>query len=262
MKLNHAYGRRLRYGIGLAAVMLAVLVGVMMITMGASAAGVATHNVSLDDPANESIEVSLHFTASTEATVELTDGSVVYDSTTVSGNTSISPVTASLNPGAADGDTDLSIAIDSPDAANVAVNSTAIVKTVPVTVDDAANETLAVDVEFGGNENATTTIDVTDSTGSELLNDSVSYTANASDETLQTREFTASDGLVEGELTVTVATSPSSAYEAVYIQAGDGSTSGGGLIGGDIAGQNPKVAIVGVLVLVGGGYYAREEGWV
>ena len=250
-----------RYGIGLAGVLLAVLVGVGL-ALTASAAPIADSpaNVTLDDPQNEQIEVSLDFASATDATVELTDGEVIYETTSISGNAG-ETVATTLGTGSASAG-DYQLAIDSPDASNVILNSSAIVKTTTLNVTDAANQSVIVDAVFAGGTDANATVTVTDSTDTTVMTDTIEYIdSQHEDGATLTRSYNASDGLVADDLTVAIATSPASAYDAAYATVESGTGTGGGLIGGEIAGQDTTVAIAAVLVIGGVGYYGRENGW-
>lgn len=263
MKIQSTTTNARRYGIAFAGLMLALL-AIGALAMGVSAADVSTvQDITLDDPANESIEVSLDFSSATDATVNLTDGTTVYDSTTVSGNATTSPVTATLGTGSASNGT-YSIDVDSPNATAVSINSTTLVRSVPsIDVTDAANETLVVDTGFASASDATASVTVEDGTGTELFNDTLAYTASEhdDDQATLTREYNASDGLVAmTDGTVTVEYAPASAYEAAYATVDDGTDSG--LFGGTIAGQDTEVALGGLLVLGLGGYYARQEDYI
>jgi len=248
-----------RYGIALAGVALAVLLAIGLATTATAApVGDSPLNVTLEDPANEQIDVTLDFAAATDATVDLTDGDVIYDTTTITGSAG-GTQTLTLGTGAADAG-DYQIALDSPDATNVTVNQTAITKTVDVNVTDAANETVVVDAVFAGGQNASTTVTMTDSTGATVVTDTIDYLDSQHDSgATLTREYNASDGVVADNLTVAIATSPAAAYEAAYAQLGGDTT--GGLLGGTIAGQDSSV-VLAMIVLLGGGYYARREEWI
>jgi len=248
-----------RYGIGLAGILLAVLLGVGLVAMGVTAApvGDSPYNVSLDDPQNEEIGVTLDFAAATDATVELTDGDVIYETTTISGNTSASPITTTLGTGSASADDALQLTVDSPSAGDVSITETTIIKTTTVNVTDAANETLVVDAAFAGGQDANATVSVTDSAGTDLMSDTIAYTdSQHEDGATLTREYNASDGIVADDLSVEIAV-PVSAYDAAYATVESGGGSGGGLIGG----QDSEVVIVAVVVIGGVGYYGRENGW-
>jgi len=254
-----------RTGIAIAGLALAVLLAVGL------AAAAATAPIAVDDPTNQTVAADLNITNVGDNTATSADINVSLETSdgTVAAEQTLSSVTAPTN------DTvtftmdtlaagDYVVVANSSDSANVGVSveTSQITTTAPVTVEDAGNETLLVDAGFASDTDATATVVVTDETSNELLRDTITYTASEFDDnaTLLTREYNATDGLADGNLTVSVETSPASAYDGAYAQVSDGSTDG--LLGGTIAGQDAPVAIVGGLVVLGGLYYAREEDWI
>jgi|GEM_PF-2570639 len=241
----------------LATLMLATLaiVGLSM----AGGAAVATEQVTIDDPANDTVEVDVDYasslTSDINATVELvgSDGTVV-DSQTIASQNATETFTVSASEAG-----DYTVDVTSEDEANTTLAATRLVAERAVSVEDAGNETVYVDVGFQGEDNATADITLMDSSGTELYTDTVEYDA-ATDETTHMVAINESDGLTAGDLTAQVATNPASAYTSAYAGLEEPNT--GGLIGGTIAGQDTTIVLVVVLVLGGVGYYAREEGWL
>ncbi|WP_181687321.1 hypothetical protein [Halorhabdus salina] len=250
--------RHVRAGVGITCLGFALVLAIGMIAMSASAASVATQNVTVDAPDAQSVEVSLNFSASTDATVELLEGESLHATETVSGNSSASPVTVTLDPASADAGSTLDLVVESPDAANVSIASVSLEKTLDLTIDDLQNESVVVDAEFVGDENATGEIAVENATGVTEFTETLNYTADESG-TLQFVEYNESAGLTEGDYTVSVSIAPASEYQSVYVSTTAGGA-GGGLLGtGFTASDDPLVlAAVGVLVLGGAGFaYTR-----
>jgi len=238
----------------LATLMLATLaiVGLSM----AGGAAVATEQVTIDDPTNDSVEVDVDFSAGVDATVELiNDSGDAVDSQTITG-TSGATETFTVAADSA-GDYTVNLTTTGTDS-DVAINETRLIAERAVSVEDAGNETVYVDAVFQGETNATADIELTDSAGTVLYTDTVEYDATT-DETTHTLAINESDGLTAGDLTASVATSPASAYTSAYAGLEEPDS---GLFGGTIAGQDTSIVLVVVLVLGGVGYYAREEGWI
>jgi hypothetical protein len=242
-----------RIGIAFAGVMLAVLLSVGLLSTGA-VAEVDSTTITTDDPANETVEVSLDFNGSTDATVELSNGSGTVASQTLSG-TSGDTLTPTLDPSDASAGETLDLNVTATDESVVSMNESMITRTETVEVSDAGNETLAVDVDFSGDQNASATVTVLDSNGSTVASDTLEYT-DSGGATL-TAEFNSSDGLEDNATyTVSVESADLSAYDGVSAESTDAS----GLFGGGmIAGQDPIVVVVALLVLGGGAMYARRE---
>lgn len=241
-----------------AAVLLALAVGL-------GAAAVQSYDITTDDPSNESINVSLDFSGSTDATVALENASGdSIDSTTLSG-TSGDTLATTLDPSNASAGDTLTLNITATDETVVSVNETSLTKTTTaLNVTNATTESLTVDVAFNSTTNTSATVTVTDGDGSEVLTDTLDYVASdyADNATTLTHSYNDTDGLTAGDdLTVEVTYDDPAAYESAYAQVDDGSDGlfGGGLFGDEILGQDPMVALGGLLVIGGAGYYARRE---
>ncbi len=242
----------------LATLMLATLAIVGLTATGGAA--VATENVTIDDPANDTVEVDVDYSSSLtsdiNATVELVnDNGTVVDSQMILG----SPGTTETFTVSASEAGDYTVDVTSEDETNTTLAATRLVAERAVSVEDVGNETVYVDVGFQGEDNATADITLMDSSGTELYTDTVEYDATT-DETTHMVAINESDGLTAGDLMAQVATNPASAYTSAYAGLEEPNT--GGLIGGTIAGQDTTIVLVVVLVLGGVGYYAREEGWL
>lgn len=238
----------------LATLMLATLAIVGLTATGGAA--VATEQVTIDDPVNDTVEVDVDYSSAVDATVELVDDSgTVVDSQTISGSAN---TTETFTVSASEaGDYSVNLTTTGTDS-DVTISETRLIAERAVSVTDAGNETVAVDVDFIGETNATADIELTDSADTVLYTDTVEYDAT-SDTTIHTVEINDSDGLVDGDLTASIAVNPGSAYAGAYATVEDPDS---GLFGGSIAGQDTTVVIAAALVLGGVGYYAREGGYL
>ncbi|ACV10983.1 hypothetical protein Huta_0798 [Halorhabdus utahensis DSM 12940] len=238
-------------GMILAASLLSLVLVVVAIAPAAGA--LTTDTITLDDPANETVEVDLDFSGSTSATVALedSDGSVVTSETLsgASGDT----LTASLSAGyATPGNYTLNVT--ATDETVVSLNETRLTDTETVEVTDAGNETLAVEAGFEGSENATATVSIENESGSEILTDSIQYVADGGNETTIGAEYNGSD-LVTGNLTVSITTTPATAYTGGWATIADDTGQGAGAIipegGPSIPEAVGLVALIGLLGLFG-----------
>ncbi|CCQ34321.1 hypothetical protein HLRTI_001518 [Halorhabdus tiamatea SARL4B] len=252
MKLNSKNGTTLRYGIGLGTLTLAlVLVGAII--AGAAAGAVATDTIAVDDPGNQSVDVTLDFSAATNATVALESGETTYDSTTVSGSAGGTQTVTLSAATAPQGNVTLNVTATNETA--VSVNQTTLVTERTVSVANATTETVDVDVAYQAN--GTTDVTVLDDAGTTLLTDSMTYDGSDDDGVLS-RSFNDSDGIQSGNLTVTLATSPATAHDSVAVDVSpvnDAQTGGGWVpdVGG-ISIPAPSVDLVpgGTATLAGG----------
>lgn len=220
-------------------VALLALVGIAVAGLAAGEA-IETADVTIDDPDNQTVEVHLDFSGLAEVDIELLDeDDEIADNTTVSEDSGTHEVVLSVDEA---GDYTLNVTADEPD--NVDVTQTLHVSDHEVEVTDAGNETVVVDIDFAMNASATITI--YDEADSQINQTEVD---NEDGEALLTTEFTDEDGIVDGNLTVTVSVSPAEAYEAVYVEVDDGS----GFFGGTIFGQDVSTVLV-VVVLAGVGW--------
>lgn len=217
------------------------------VAIAPAAGAITTDTITLDDPANETVDVDVDFSGSTSATVALedVDGTVVTSETLsgASGDT----LTASLSADfAAAGDYTLNVTAG--DETVVSLNETRLTDTETVEVTDAGNETLAVEAGFHGQENATATVEIENETGSEILTDSIQYVAEDGNETTIGAEYNGSD-LMTGNLTVSITTTPASAYTGGWAAIADDSPTG---VGGMIPAGGPSIPeAVGLVALFG-----------
>jgi hypothetical protein len=257
--------KQTRIGLGFAAVMVALTLLVAVLTTGGAAALLDSQEIHIDDPDNETVEATVDFSGSTDVTVNITNDVGEIDSQTLSG-TDGDTLTATLDPSALDDSENVTLHVDATDDTVASLNSTSLTKERTVEVTDAANETLTLDVSFASSTNASADVTVTDSADAELFTDSISYVADdyADNATTVTQTYHDSHGLLSANVTVSLTVHGASAYNAAYAQVNEESTttSGGLLGGGDIFGQDPTVAAVVGLVLIGGFYYAREEDYL
>lgn len=251
-----------RFGLATGAVLIVAVLAIAAVGLGAAA--VQSYDITTDDSSNESIDVSLDFAATTDATVALDNSNgTTIDSTTLSGTTG-DTLSTTLDPANATAGETLNLSITATDEANVTVNSTSLTKAVGgLNVTNATTDTLAVDVGFNSSTTANATLTVTDGTGATVLTDTISYDPSNyvdSSATLS-REYNDTDGLTaDSNLTAEVTIDDPTAYDSAYAQVEEPTTTGGGLFGGgDILGQDPVVALAGVLVIGGAYKYAREE---
>ena len=243
--------------IGTVATLALAALAVLALTITGGAA-VASQDVTIDDPDNDTVEVDVDYSAGVDATVELINGSGdVVDSQTITG-TSGATETFSVSASNA-GDYAVNLTTAGTES-NVSLNETRLIAERSVEVTDAANETVYVDLAFQGSSNATADIDVATDAGSTIATDTIEYDAT-SDTSTYTMEVNESDGLIADTYTVTATVTSASAFEAAYATLEDPNASSG-FFGGEILGQDTSVAIAGLLVLGGGYYYAREEDYL
>ncbi|MCU4716808.1 hypothetical protein [Halapricum hydrolyticum] len=236
----------------LAAIMLATLAIVGLTATGGAV--VATENVTIDDPTNDTVEVDVDYssslTSSINATAELVNSSgTVVDSQTISSMNATETFTLSASEAG-----DYEINVTAEDETNTTVAETRVVASRTATIEDATTETLTVDLGFQGSTNATATVNVTDSTGSSIYRTTVDYTGTDTTKTLTLND---TDGLVNDTLTVTSTFNPASAYDGAYATVDDGSTDS--ILGGTIAGQDTGVVLAVVIVAILGYLYVRRE---
>jgi len=216
-------------------------------------------DVTIDDPANQTIEVDVDFSGSTTAEAKLVDGTTVLRNESLSGATG-ETLTADLNVSGVETGSYV-LRVDATDESVASLNTTRMVYERQANFTDAQNESLQVDVSFDGAENATAHVDVAAAdTGSTLTSESVSYLygQHGDNEWVRTLNLNASDGLESGDLTVTTTVSPASTYDAVWVTT---SGSGSGLLAGTIGGQDADTALLGAAGILAVLYYGRNNGW-
>jgi len=240
--------------IGTLAIAMLAVVGLTI----TGAAAVASQDVTIDDPSNDTVEVDVDFSSAVDGTVELinSSGSVV-DSETISGSADATE-TFSVNASTA-GDYSLNLTTTGSDS-DVAINETRLIAERSVSVTDADNETVYVDLAFQGDSSATADIVLATDAGTTIDSRTVDYDGTSENAT-QTVEIDDSDGLLNDDYNLTATISSASAYESAYASVNDPS-SGGLFAGGEILGQDMGVAVAGLLVIGGVFYYAREEDYL
>jgi len=240
-----------------------LLAAVLAVALGSAAPGLAAvgdpMDVTIDDPANQTIEVDVSFSGATDAEVKLVDGTTTLANETLSGSSG-DTLTATLDP--SDLDTgEYVLRVDATDESVTSLADTRMVYERSTQLDDAANESVQVDVSFVGAENATADVAVAAAdTDTTLTSESVTYLygQHADNEWVRTLEFNESDGLEAGNLTVTTTVSPTSTYDAVWVTTSGG---GSGLLAGTIGGADADRALIGAVVVGGVIVLGRREGW-
>ncbi|MFC7057242.1 hypothetical protein [Halovenus salina] len=231
---------------GLLVVALVAALAAVVLTGGATAALVDS-NVTVDDPNNQTVEVDVSFSGSTDATAELTEGSSVVESATVSGSSGATE-TVTLN---ADGIQSGTYGIDvtATDESVVSLSETTLITHRPSMLNLSKDETVTVDVEFSSADDASAVVELSQhgtTLGSETLN--WFYTSAGDESGVKTAEIAVNQNVEAAN--ITVETSPSNAHSQVWVS-GDDDTSGGVLGGGAIGGASQDQLIGFVAVVVG-----------
>lgn len=247
---------KVRLAVGVLALLIGFGAVFGMISLPVAGSDLDANNdtsVHLDDPANDTVAVDVNYTEPVDATVALTqsDGTVIESQTITgeAGNVSTFELHADyLTSG------DYEINFSSPDTANVTVEETRLISERSVWVSDADNQTLLVDIEYSGDDSATTDIDFVDEFSNRIDLGTQAYTT--SDETVQTHEFNASDGVADGDGTVIVSTSEATEMDSAFGSVQDAEDDS--IVSGGITDTETTKMIAVVLIVLGGAVVYRE----
>jgi hypothetical protein len=224
----------------------------LLLYAGTGSAALASANITADQPDNQTVDVVVSFSGSTDATAELSrDGSVV-ESTTVSGTSGDTKTLPLDMSGLASGE--FALDVSATDESVVTVENTTMVTTKPAQLNVTQNETVVVDVGFDASNPTNATVQLTNS--ETVLNESTLQfdPVEAEDGTgIKTAKWEADADY--SAVNVTVETIPASGYSEMWVDLQDSS----GLFGGGIVAGANRNQILGFLVVLGGLIVARNR---
>lgn len=225
---------------------LLLTVGALALFVTAASATMYEANVTADDPANETVEVDVDFTADTAVDVELIRDENVVADTTIDGADGVETGELALL-GLDDGEFQLEVSDDE----DATVDATRLVYHETAAVNATENETIAVDVEFAATEDTEATVEWdqgTESNTTTLEFDPVEFEDGTG---WKTAEW---DAETDGEVDVTVTTEPAASYESVNVDSTTGLFGGGGGLFGA-----SQTQVLGFLAVVLGLAFAYQR---
>lgn len=247
-----------------ASIVFAALLGTVLVAVAVSGYTSPPKDVTLDDPANQTISTEVEFTNNNsdpgynptfQMRLENDSGIVTATSISASNETTktLTLDTTGLEPGvyeATYNSTDLSRAQP--------VAEPSITTTAEAYIENTSTDTLGVDLAFNGSTETGATVTVETQAGVEIIDSSVTYdpSQHSNNEWTKSFAFNESDGLNDGNLTVRTTVDDASVYDGLYVS---DSTDGNGLLAGTIGGQDTKVALAGLAVIAGIIIYVRRE---
>jgi len=241
------------------AILTAALVVGIGAVIGSAGAVLVDETVSLDDPGNQTVEASVDFSGSTDATMNLSRSGTTVKSTTDSGSSGDTKTLSINGTGLDTGEYNLTVSAS--DESSTTLNETRLEtsRTDVVEVSETQNETVVVDVAFAHDSTANATVSIKDSTGSEVNSSTISYdpVAASGGTDLLTTRYDTSGETVDGNLTVDITTVPAAANDESFVSLDK--SSGAFLAALSSASTNQLALLAGALLVL---YYARSEGMI
>jgi len=221
-------------------------VAVAVLAVGTGAAALSTGDVTLTDPANETVTVDADFSGSADVTLSLSQDGTEVQSETISGASGDSKTASMPMQGLSTGDYNLTVS--ATDESVVTLSDPTMQTTRSAVLNVTQNETVAVDVLFDTDTTTSATVNISDSSGvlntSTLTFDPVETAGTTGTETVEW------DATTDGQLDVTVTTN-AYAYDGIAVTQDSGILGG---VGAGFIGDAPDIppwasAVGGIVVM-------------